>query len=89
MTMPVMDGEEAFRLLRAISADVPMVISAGYNEGATRELFGAGAVGGIPSKAIYRGAARRKDPDDVASPEDFSCGSAHMMASCETDSTFL
>jgi two-component system, cell cycle sensor histidine kinase and response regulator CckA len=50
MTMPVMNGEEAFHLLRAIRADVPIVISTGYNEGATRELFGAGAIVGFVQK---------------------------------------
>jgi CheY-like chemotaxis protein len=44
MTMPVMSGEEAFRLIRKIRADVPIVVSTGYSEGATRELFECGTV---------------------------------------------
>lgn len=32
MTMPVMSGEEAFRFLRAIRPDVPIIVSSGYNE---------------------------------------------------------
>jgi CheY-like chemotaxis protein len=50
MTMPVMSGVEAFRLIRAIRADVPIVVSTGYNEGAARGLFGAGAVVGFVQK---------------------------------------
>jgi PAS domain S-box-containing protein len=50
MTMPVMGGEEAFRLIRAIRADVPIVVSTGYSEVATRELFGTGTVVGFVQK---------------------------------------
>jgi len=32
LTMPVMGGEQAFDLLRAIRADVPIVLSSGYSE---------------------------------------------------------
>ena len=32
LTMPVMGGEQAFDLLRAIRADVPVVLSSGYSE---------------------------------------------------------
>ena len=31
LTMPHIDGEEAFRELRRIRADVPILISSGYN----------------------------------------------------------
>jgi signal transduction histidine kinase len=43
MTMPVMDGEEAFRELRAIRADVPVLLTSGYNEiEATRRFVNKG-----------------------------------------------
>jgi two-component system cell cycle sensor histidine kinase/response regulator CckA len=50
MTMPVMSGEEAFRLIRAIRAEVPIVVSTGYSEVATRESFGVGTVVGFVQK---------------------------------------
>ena len=50
MTMPVMGGEEAFRRIREIRADVPIVVSTGYSEAATQELFGAGALAGFIQK---------------------------------------
>ena len=50
MTMPVMSGEEAFRLIRKIRADVPIVVSTGYSEVATRELFDSGTVVGFVQK---------------------------------------
>jgi len=44
MTMPVMSGGEAFRLIREIRPDVPIVVSTGYSAETTRELFAAGTV---------------------------------------------
>jgi PAS domain S-box-containing protein len=44
ITMPVMDGKEAFYLIRGIRADVPILITTGYSEATTMELFEAGAV---------------------------------------------
>ncbi|MDF1664679.1 MAG: response regulator, partial [Planctomycetota bacterium] len=32
LTMPRMDGEEAFREMRLISTDIPVILSSGYNE---------------------------------------------------------
>ena len=32
LTMPHMDGEETFRELRRLDADVPVILSSGYNE---------------------------------------------------------
>lgn len=32
LTMPRMDGEEAFREMRLISSDIPVILSSGYNE---------------------------------------------------------
>jgi PAS domain S-box-containing protein len=53
MTMPVMGGEDAFRLIREIRPGVPIVISTGYSEAATRELFTGTSVGFVqkPYKA--------------------------------------
>ena len=39
MTMPGLGGEEVFRLLRTIRADVPIVISTGYSEDSMRNMF--------------------------------------------------
>jgi signal transduction histidine kinase/CheY-like chemotaxis protein len=39
LTMPVMSGEEAFRLIRAIRADVPVVVSTGYSDAANYRTF--------------------------------------------------
>jgi CheY-like chemotaxis protein len=50
MTMPVMGGVEAFGLLRAIRADVPIVVSTGFGEESTRELLGASTVVGFVQK---------------------------------------
>jgi PAS domain S-box-containing protein len=40
MAMPVMSGEEAFRRIRDIRPDVPVLVTSGYSELATREHFG-------------------------------------------------
>ncbi len=50
MAMPVMSGKEAFSLIREIRADVPIVISSGYSEVVTRELFSVGTVVGFVQK---------------------------------------
>jgi CheY-like chemotaxis protein len=50
MNMPVMGGEEAFGLIRAIRADVPIVVSTGFSEVTTRELFGGGIAVGFVQK---------------------------------------
>jgi PAS domain S-box-containing protein len=42
MTMPVMSGKEAFRQIREIQPDVPIVISTGYSELVAIEQFGTG-----------------------------------------------
>ena len=39
LTMPRMDGEECFQELRRIRADVPVILSSGYNEGAVTQRF--------------------------------------------------
>jgi PAS domain S-box-containing protein len=50
MTMPVMSGHEAFRLIRGIQPGVPIVMSSGYSEVAAREELGRGAVAGFIQK---------------------------------------
>jgi PAS domain S-box-containing protein len=50
MTMPVMGGYEAFRLIREIQPRVPIVMSSGYSEGAAREELGSDAVAGFIQK---------------------------------------
>jgi len=50
MTMPVMGGHEAFRLIREIQPDVPIVMSSGYSELAAREELGQEAVAGFIQK---------------------------------------
>ena len=48
LTMPQMDGEEAFRELRRIRKDVPIIMSSGYNEEeVTRRFLGKGIAGFI------------------------------------------
>ncbi len=55
LTMPHMDGEEAFRRLRDIRGDVPVIMSSGYNEQeVTRRFVGQGLAGFIQKP--YRGA---------------------------------
>jgi PAS domain S-box-containing protein len=50
MTMPAMGGAEVFRQIRAIRADVPIVVATGYSEAATRGLFGSGTKTGFVQK---------------------------------------
>ena len=46
MTMPEMNGEETFREIRRIRADVPVILSSGYNEiEATRRFTAKGLAG--------------------------------------------
>jgi two-component system, cell cycle sensor histidine kinase and response regulator CckA len=46
MTMPVMNGEETFREIRRVRADVPVILSSGYNEiEATRRFTAKGLAG--------------------------------------------
>jgi len=48
MTMPIMNGEQAFRELKTIRPDVRVILSSGYNEGeAVRRFAGKGLAGFI------------------------------------------
>ena len=49
MTMPELSGEETFRELRKLRADVPVILSSGYNEvEATRRFTAKGLAGFLP-----------------------------------------
>jgi PAS domain S-box-containing protein len=50
LTMPVMSGEEAFRRLRSLRPDLPIVISSGYNEVEAVRRFAAKGVAGFIQK---------------------------------------
>lgn len=50
MTMPVMGGGEAFRLIREIQPGMPIVMSSGYSEALAREELGHDAVAGFIQK---------------------------------------
>ena len=46
LTMPEMNGEETFRAIRGVRADVPVILTSGYNEmEATRQFTGKGLAG--------------------------------------------
>ena len=48
MTMPVMNGDEAFRRLKAINPAIKVILSSGYNEVEAIRLFtGKGLAGFI------------------------------------------
>ena len=48
LTMPSMDGEEAFRQMRAIRPDLKVILASGYNEqSAVRQFVGQGLAGFI------------------------------------------
>jgi PAS domain S-box-containing protein len=50
MTMPVMGGLEAFKLIREIQPGVPIIMSSGYNEVFARQELGQDAVAGFVQK---------------------------------------
>ena len=50
LTMPRMDGEEAFEELRKISDDVPVILSSGYSEQDATEQFGDKGLAGFLQK---------------------------------------
>ncbi len=50
MTMPVMGGKEAFRRIREIRPDVPVIVLTGYSEDIAREDLGAGVSAGFIQK---------------------------------------
>jgi PAS domain S-box-containing protein len=54
LTMPIMDGEETFRALRAIRPDLPVLLSSGYGEQETTERFVVGELAGFVQKPYTR-----------------------------------
>jgi PAS domain S-box-containing protein len=50
ITMPVMGGSEAFRLIREIRPDVPVILMSGFNEDSAREDLGTSASAGFIQK---------------------------------------
>jgi CheY-like chemotaxis protein len=50
LTMPRMDGEEAFREIRRIRADVPVILSSGYDEKDVTERFAGKGLSGFVQK---------------------------------------
>ena len=60
MTMPVMSGEEALARLKNIQADIPVVLSSGYEEAdATRRFTGKGLAGFIQKPYAAAGLAEK------------------------------
>jgi CheY-like chemotaxis protein len=50
LTMPVMDGEQAYREIRMIRGDVPIIISSGYSEKEVTDRFADRNLGGVLAK---------------------------------------
>jgi PAS domain S-box-containing protein len=71
MTMPVMSGKEAFRQIREIRPDVPVVISTGYSELVAIEQFGAGATIGFVQKPYTVSKLNEKIKAAIEHPQKF------------------
>jgi two-component system, cell cycle sensor histidine kinase and response regulator CckA len=56
LTMPHLDGEEAFREIRRISSDVPIILSSGYNEQSVIHRFAGKGLAGFIQKPYRRAA---------------------------------
>ena len=56
LTMPVMSGEEALARMRNLRADVPIILSSGYNRSEAMRRFDGKGVSGFLQKP-YRAAA--------------------------------
>ncbi len=50
MTMPIMNGEQAFGHMRSINANVPVILSSGYNEAEAVERFSGKGLAGFLHK---------------------------------------
>jgi CheY-like chemotaxis protein len=53
LTMPVMDGGDAFRELRGVDPDVLVLLSSGYNEQETMEQFEGSGLAGFIQKPYH------------------------------------
>ena len=60
LTMPDMDGEETFRELAKIRADVPVILSSGYSEQEVSNRFGDGGPAGFIQKPYLLATLRDK-----------------------------
>jgi CheY-like chemotaxis protein len=59
LTMPVMGGGEAFRLMNEIRPEIPIIISSGYSESTIREQF-TNALAGVIRKPYTVSELREK-----------------------------
>jgi len=60
MTMPVMNGEDAFRRLKSIDPNVKVILSSGYNEVETiRRFTGKGLAGFVQKPYSSAGLAEK------------------------------
>jgi two-component system, cell cycle sensor histidine kinase and response regulator CckA len=50
LTMPVMSGEEALPLIKAIRPNIPVIISSGFSETEILRRFGSSGIAGVISK---------------------------------------
>lgn len=60
LTMPNMDGEEAFREIRNIDPNVPIVLCSGYNEQEATQRFADKGLAGFIQKPFSMAALREK-----------------------------
>ncbi len=63
LAMPVMDGEEAFRKLRCIREDLPVLLSSGYGEDHAASRFAGQGLSGFIQKPYRLAALRAKIRD--------------------------
>jgi PAS domain S-box-containing protein len=80
LTMPVMGGEEAFRLMSGIRPDIPIIISTGHGEIAVRERF-HGAFAGVIQKPYTVSELRDKIAAVLASNGRARATTAHTNGS--------
>lgn len=60
LTMPHMDGEETFRILRQICPEVPVILSSGYNEQEVTQRFVGKGLAGFIQKPYQLGNLQAK-----------------------------
>jgi PAS domain S-box-containing protein len=68
LTMPQMDGEEAFRELRRLRQDATVVLMSGYSEQALAERFSGMGLSGFVQKPFRMAALQRKMADLLGCP---------------------
>ena len=60
LTMPVMTGEQALPLIKAIAPDIPILLSSGYNEAELARRFAAAGIAGVLQKPYTLAAIKSK-----------------------------